>query len=185
MCNGHPPTEASARWGVAVLQRLWWRVKVKVSGSIVRYCIIGGFQFLDFPSNHFNLGVFMCPPDALIGQNIHKTTGGTHGVILDLKAGASAPPLFGLRHFQVELHKTISQERKRNYNALRTATGGLWWRSTRPAPLSVVFLLVILNGKNVPGPKRNPPYCYTVQVGATVQCEYLYCTITGTLHFGA
>jgi hypothetical protein len=29
--------------------------------------------------------------------------GGTHGVVLDLKAGASAPPLFGLRHFPVEL----------------------------------------------------------------------------------
>jgi hypothetical protein len=26
--------------------------------------------------------------------------GGAHGVVLDLKAGATAPPLFGLRHFQ-------------------------------------------------------------------------------------
>ena len=33
----------------------------------------------------------------------HTEPGGAHGVVLDLKAGTSAPPLFGPRHFPVEL----------------------------------------------------------------------------------
>ena len=32
-----------------------------------------------------------------------KDQGGGHGAVLDLEAGASAPPLFGLRYFLVEL----------------------------------------------------------------------------------
>jgi hypothetical protein len=40
---------------------------------------------------------------AILQRSVWATQGGAHGGVRDLKAGASAPPLFGLRHFPVEL----------------------------------------------------------------------------------
>jgi hypothetical protein len=64
-----------------------------------------------------------------VGALRAREAGGAHGVVLDLKAGASAPPLFGLRHFQVELAglRGVFVARLRRGNFFVCTSGSFFW----------------------------------------------------------
>jgi hypothetical protein len=92
------------------------------------------------------------------GEEEREISGGAHGVALNQKAGASAPPLFGLRHFPVELAglRGVFVARLRRGNFL-VCTSSSFFGLPVPSKLQCGPMRPLLKKNSPPGGSPPPP----------------------------